>query len=307
MPALDIIGLGIACVDVVLRVRDMPRWDDPNVLSRFALADGGPAGTACVVASKLGAQTGFVDTFGNDDMGTIKRGKLEEAGVDLSRAVFREAPEDHIVIVYVNEATGDRTFSFLPEFLSMPVLPEELDRDYLTSAQYLHLDCWHVEAALQAARWMREAGKTVVLDASATGQPIPDPLRKLVSKTDILISGSGFGAMLTGHKDLWQAGLAILELGPRVAVQTEGADGSYTVTREEQFHTPAFKVDVIDTTGAGDTFHGAYLAGLVKGWDCRKIAEFSSAVAAIHSTVLGNRKGIPSMGEVESFLAERVS
>lgn len=305
MSAPDIVGLGIANIDIVLRLSDMPSWENPHVLRGFTLADGGPAGTACVVASVLGERTGFIDTFGNDEMAAIKRKKLEEAGVDLSHAVLREAPENHIAICYVNEDTGDRTFSFPPEFLSKPVLPEELDRDYLTSAQYLHLDCCHTEAALQAARWMNEAGKSVVLDASATDRPVSEPVKNLVIESDVLISGAGFGAMLTGHKDLWQAGRAILELGPRVVVQTEGVDGSYTVTQEEEFHTPAFKVDVVDTTGAGDTFHGAYLAGLVKGWDLRRIARFASAVSAIHCTVLGNRKGIPTMEEVESFLAER--
>jgi len=111
--------------------------------------------------------------------------------------------------------------------------------------------------------------------------------------------------MLTGHEDLPQAGRAVLDLGPRIVVQTEGVDGSYTVSPDDEFHTPAFEVDVIDTTGAGDVFHGAYLAGLVKDWDLRRIATFASAVAAIHCTVLGNRKGIPSMEKVETFLRER--
>ncbi len=304
MSSPAIVGLGIANIDVVLRLTDMPRWKNPHVLRGFTLADGGPVGTACVVASALGERTGFIDTFGNDDMAAIKRSKLEEFDVDLSHAVIREAPEDHVVIVYVKEDTGDRIFSFLPEFLQNPVLPEELDRDYITSAQYLHLDCTHTEAALQAAKWMHEAGKTVVLDAGATEQQVSGPVKKLVAETDILICGSGFGAMLTGHKDLWRAGLATLELGPRVVVQTEGADGSYTLTKDQQFHTQAFEVDVIDTTGAGDVFHGAYLAGLVKGWNLERTATFSSAVSAIHCTTLGNRKGIPTLDEVEAFLKE---
>jgi ribokinase len=152
---------------------------------------------------------------------------------------------------------------------------------------------------------MHEEGKTVVLDAAATNQPVPAPLRALVAETDVLICGSGFGPMLTGHEDLRQAGRAILDIGPRIVVQTEGVDGSYTVSADEEFHIPAFEVDVVDTTGAGDVFHGAYLVGLVKGWDLRRMATFSSAVSAIHCTVLGNRKGVPSMEEVETFLRER--
>ncbi len=301
----DIIGLGIANVDLVLQIKDMPTWKKPGMVSGFTLADGGPAGTACAVAAMLDAKTGFIDTFGNDEIAAIKLRSLEQAGVDISHMVKREAPEDHVIIVYVQEKTGERCFSVSQEILSQPLQLAELDRDYLTSARYLHLDCCHPEAALQAARWMHEAQKTVVLDAAATDKPISDPIRALVAQTDVLICGSGFGAMLTGHEDLPQAGRATLDLGPRIVVQTEGVDGSYTVSPDDEFHTPAFEVDVIDTTGAGDVFHGAYLAGLVKGWDLRRIATFASAVAAIHCTVPGNRKGIPSMEEVETFLRER--
>ena len=280
MPEFDVIGLGIANVDIVLRVEDMPSWDKPGLVSDFALADGGPAGTACAVASMLGAQTGLVDTLGNDEMATIKRESLRKAGVDVSHMINRDAPEDHIFVVYVNEKTGDRNFSFIKGFLSQPVKPEELDRAYLTAAGFLHLDGCHSTAALQAARWMREAGKTVVLDAAATSQPVSDSMRSLVAETDVLICGSGFTPMLTGKKDRWEASRATLKLGPRIVVQTEGADGSYTVSADEQFHTPAFAVEVIDTCGAGDVFHGAYLVGLVNGWDLKRIATFSSAVSA---------------------------
>jgi len=301
----DIIGLGLAMADVVLRLREMPRWEAPGNLSGFTLADGGQVGTACVVAAVLGERAGFIDTFGNDEMAAHRLRAFERAGVDLSHRVERDAPENHIAIVYVKEDTGDRVFSFLPELLSSPVQPEELDRDYLTSARYLHLDGLHHDAALQAARWMHEAGKTVVLDASATDRPVSDPMRELVAETDVLICGSGFGPMLSGHQDLSRAGRAILEMGPRIVVQTEGADGSYTLTKDEEFHTPAFSVDVIDTTGAGDVFHGAYLVGLVRGWDLSRIATFASAVSAIHCRVLGNQRGIPTMEEVETFIQER--
>jgi sulfofructose kinase len=300
-----IVGLGLADVDVVMQRSEMPTWENPGPTSGFALADGGPAGTACAVAAMFGVPVGFVDTIGNDDMAALKRQSLVHAGVDLSHLVERDGPEDHVVIVYVQEKTGDRFFSFVEGFLSQPVLPEELDRDYITAAQYLHLDCCHSAAALQAARWMHEEGKCVVLDASATARPVPGHVRDLVTETDVLICGSGFGTMLTGEKDLYEAGRAILDIGPSIVVQTEGVDGSYTVSKDEEFHVPAFQVDVVDTCGAGDVFHGAYLVGLVKGWNLKRIATFSSAVSAIHCTVLGNRKGIPSMEEVDAFLSER--
>ena len=304
MAVNKIVGLGTAIVDVVLQRAAMPTWENPGVTSGFTLGNGGPAGTACAVASTLGVSSGFIDTIGTDDIAAIKRESLVQAGVDVSRLVEREGPEDHVVVVYVQEETGERYFSGVKGFLSRPLLPEELDRDYITAAQYLHLDALHPQASLQAARWMHESGKAVVLDAMATARPVPDHVREIVKETDILICGSGFGPMLTGETDLYRAGHAALNCGPRIVVQTEGADGSYTVSKDDEFHTPAFQVDVVDTTGAGDVFHGAYLVGLVKGWDLRRIAQFSSAVSAIHCMVLGNRKGIPSMAQVDAFLQQ---
>jgi len=183
---------------------------------------------------------------------------------------------------------------------------DELDQAYITSASYLHLEGMHSEAAQQAAKWMHAAGKKVSLDcAKSDGRSIWDKLRELVPLTDILICGSGFGRALTGHADLWRAGEAMLSLGPQIVVQTEGKDGSYTITAEERFHTPAFDVEVVDTTGAGDVFHGAYLAGLLRGWDLRMVAVFATAVSAIKCTGLGGQKPIPTFEQTLAFLEQR--
>jgi sugar/nucleoside kinase (ribokinase family) len=158
---------------------------------------------------------------------------------------------------------------------------------------------------MQAAMWMREAGKSVVLDGGKTNGPVNPATRSLVELTDVLICGSGFGLGLTGEQDLWTAGEAMLSLGPRIVVQTEGKHGSYTVTAADRFRTPAFDVDVVDTTGAGDVFHGAYIVGLLQGWDLRRVALFASAVSALKCTRLGGRAAIPSLGATLAFLAAR--
>ena len=159
--------------------------------------------------------------------------------------------------------------------------------------------------ALQAAKWMHEAGRTVVLDGHKTRGAVHDHLRALVQYVDVLISGSGFAQGLTGESGILEAGATVLRMGPRIFVQTEGEDGSYTVTLEERFHTPAFESEVVDTTGAGDVFHGAYIVGLLHGWDPQRIALFSTAVSAIKCTKLGGRAGIPRYDKVLAFLRER--
>ena len=93
--------------------------------------------------------------------------------------------------------------------------------------------------------------------------------------------------------------------GPKIVVQTEGKDGSYTFTASEHFHLPAFNVDVVDTTGAGDVFHGAYLVGLLHGWSVHRAGIFATAVAGIKCTSLGGRRGIPTYDRTIAFLKER--
>lgn len=306
MAQLDIVGLGLSTLDVLVRLKDMPCWDKDTRFSAFGLDGGGMVGTACVAAARLGARAGYIGVAGNDISAELKLRSFREAGVDLSHLVVRQHPESHVVIVYVNEDTGERHFSGLKDFNRAPVHATELDRDYITSGSYLHLDTFNVEAAQQAIAWMHAASKKVSIDCSKTdGGPVSAEQAALVQQVDILICGSGFGLSLTGKRDIWEAGKAMLAMGPSIVVQTEGEDGSYTTTTGSSFHTPAFTVDVVDTTGAGDVFHGAYLVGLLHGWDLQKTARFATAVSAIECTKLGGRVGIPTYAETIAFLRQR--
>jgi sulfofructose kinase len=302
---LQVIGLGMCTLDVLIRSEDLPTWERGTRINAFGFDGGGPVGTAMVTAAKLGARTGFIGNAGNDAAAEFKLRSMRECGIDLSRMVYRDAPENHVVIVNIHAETGERVFSGLRRWDSAQIGPEDLDRDYIVAADYLHLDGFHNAAALQAAQWMQAAGKTVVLDGHKTEGAVGEHLRRLIPHVDILISGAGFARGLTGIDDIWRAGAAILTMGPRIFVQTEGDAGSYTITAAEQFHTPAFPVDVVDTTGAGDVFHGAYIVGLLHGWSLRQTALFSTAVSALKCTRLGGRAGIPSFDTVMAFLQER--
>lgn len=302
---LQIIGLGMCTLDVLIRCKDLPTWAGGTRISAFGFDGGGPVGTAMVASARLGARVGFIGTAGNDAAAEFKLRSMRECGIDLSRMVYRDAPEDQVVVVNIHAETGERIFSGVQRWGEEQIRPEELDRDYVTAADYLHLDGFHNAAAIQAAQWMRAAGKTVVLDGHKTDGPVREHLHRLIPYVDVLISGSGFARHLTGLDDIWAAGAVILALGPRIFVQTEGMDGSYTITTNEQFHTSAFPVEVIDTTGAGDVFHGAYIVGLLHGWSLQQIALFSTAVSALKCTQLGGRAGIPCFDAVMAFLRER--
>jgi sulfofructose kinase len=302
---MDIVGLGMAALDILICSQDLPTWEGGTPLSGIALEGGGPVATALAAASRLGAGAGFVGTYGSDRLGAIKLQTLQEFGVDTGHAICRPGPDNQVILVNVQTGTGERVFSWRPVQDCPPLSPDELDRGYITQAEFLHLDGYHLQAGMKAAGWMHAAGKRVMLDGSATRGPISEEIRALAGCVDILICGAGFLQALTGNMSLADAGPAALEMGIQAAIQTEGRDGSYTFTRQGSFHTPAFAVEVIDTTGAGDVFHGAYLVALLHGWDWRRSAVFSTAVSAIKCTQLSGRRGIPTYGQTLDFLADR--
>lgn len=306
MANLDLVGLGLSTLDVLMRMGDMPRWDAPQGLVDFGLDGGGPVGTACVAAARLGARVGFIGTVGDDLVAELKRRFLSDYGVDLSHLVPTEGPEKQVVGVYVHEQTGERVFSVLEGLRTQCLPPAALDRSYITSARFLHLDGFYHDCALQAARWIHEAGGRVCMDCRRTDDTtVPAQTLELLSEVDILVCGAGFCHALTGEADIWTAGPAAFAFGPQVVVETQGEAGSFTFSGAAHFHTPAFAVEVLDTTGAGDVFHGAYLVALLHGWDLQTAARFATATSALKCSKLGGRRGIPDFAETVKFLSDR--
>jgi sulfofructose kinase len=303
---LDIVGLGLATLDVLIRLKDMPTWEHGTRVSGFRFDGGGLVGTAMVASAKLGARAGFIGTAGNDEAAELKLRSFVENGVDLSHLVRRDGPDGQVMLVYVHAETGERVFAGVWSGPRTPIRVDELDRGYITAADYLHIDgLLHHEATLQAVRWAKEAGQTVVMDGSKTTGTVREEHREIVPWVDVLITGEGYARGLTGIDDIWAAGRAVLDLGPRVFCETVGERGCYTITHEEGFHTPAFEVDVVDTTGAGDVFHGAYIVAMMHGWTPRQCALFATAVSALKCTQLGGRAGIPTFEQTMAFLRER--
>ena len=305
--ALDVVGLGYCSLDYLLRIPRVPGFEDGVRVSDFAVDGGGPVATAMVTLARLGARVGYVGKFGNDDVGRLKRKQLQQEGVDVSRVILVEEDVSSIFFVLVDERTGRR--GFLGYYGTEAELrPEELDREYITSGHFLHLDGRHTAAALQAAEWMHEAGGKVVLDAAGgkRDRSISPRMEALVRATDVLIAAQGFAVALTGGDDLAEAGEAMLDYGPQIVAITAGEAGSWCVTAEVCFHVPAFSVEVVDTTGAGDVYHGAFIYGLLRGWDLKRVAAFANAVAALKCRKMGGRSGIPTLRETEQFLANYV-
>lgn len=298
----QIVGIGRCTLDIIFRLPEYPTWEKGVVYDEYSIDGGGQVGTGLVAASKLGATTGYIGTAGSDYAGDLKVESLREWGVDTSHVIRRMGPDGQVILVTVQSGTGERVFNHSDRLDAEPITLDELDYDYITSADYLLLDGSHPEAALETAKWMREAGKQVMLDGSKTAESIKESTRRLIPFVDVLVCGDGFGEKLAGVGDVFEAGERVLDMGPRIFVETLGERGSVTVTLKKNFETPSFEIEVKDTTGAGDVFHGAYLYGLINGWNPERIALFSTAVSALKCTRMGGRRSSPTIGEVLEFL-----
>ena len=301
----DLIGLGLRCLDITIQVGELPSRGRRGEALGIAIQGGGPAGTAAVAAARLGARAGYAGTVGSDFLGELKYRTLADYGVDLRGLVRRDAPEHQVALVFVDGVSGERSFMPARPLRENPLLVSELDRRYLTAAKILIVDGFHPEAALAAARWMHSAGKEVLLDLRKPECAMPPEMGELVSLSDILISGEGGLQAVTGIGEPLEASRKVLSMGAKIVMETWGERGSLTVTPKEHFVTPAFPVRAVNTTNAGDVFHGAYAAALLEGRNLRETARFASAAAALTCTKMSGFDRIPDRPAVERLLQNK--
>lgn len=292
----DIIGLGFSAVDYIGVVPHLPESDSKLLLEDFTRQGGGPAATATVAAARLGAKVAFVGQIGGDDLGEFMLREFARENVDTSQVIQCEGTDSQFAFIMVERSTGKRTILWTRSSVP-PLEPQQLDRNFIASCRVLHLDRHEIRAGIQAAEWVREAGGIVSMDA---GVFVPETA-ELLPLVDVLIAPYAFARDATGEADPAEAARALLG-DRRIAGVTWGDKGSWFATSDgDKFHVSAFEVDVVDTNGAGDVFHGAFAFGLSRRWDAFRCARFASAVAALKCTKLGGRAGIPSREEAEAL------
>jgi sugar/nucleoside kinase (ribokinase family) len=218
--------------------------------------------------------------------------------VDTNQVLQAEGATNQLAVILINQEDGERTviWDWDPKLL---LKPEEVEREGITQAKILHLDGHHLEASILAARWAREAGVLVSLDA----ETVSPQTRQLVPLTQVLISDETFPRKYTGKKNLISALEIIQSQGPLLVGATLGKEGAVIMSDYQLISSPGFPVKTVDTTGAGDVFHGAFLFGLLKGWELRQTLDFANAAAAMNCRVLGGRKGIPTLAEALNFIS----
>ncbi len=298
----DVVGLGCACVDFLGVVPYMPGLDDEIQMLAASRQGGGEVATALVALARLGSTASYVGQIGDDPSGDLIATEFEQYGVDTSHLLVERGATSQTSIVLVDDESGKRTILGVP-FTASEIAPDQIRPGFVEKARYLLLDGTARQAALEAARRARSAGVPVVLDADVVA--LDSEIEALLDLTDILIPSKSFSQRFTGTENVEKALETFRTFGASIILITLGEEGCVCHADGDTFHTPIFEVDVVDTTGAGDVFHGAFVRGLLQDWELPQTVEFAAAVAAIKCAKLGGRAGIPTAEETASFLAGR--
>ncbi|WP_122029698.1 sugar kinase [Salmonella enterica] len=289
--------VGITVMDRIYYVEGLPTEGGKYVAKRYTEVGGGPAATAAVAAAKLGAQVDFIGRVGDDDTGNSLLAELESLGVNTRypRRYTQAMSSQSAIMV---DAKGERIIVNYP---SPDLLP---DADWLNDIDFSQWDVvladvrWH-DGAKQAFTLARQAGVMTVLDGDIT----PQDISELVALSDHAAFSEPGLARLTGMSEAIDALKKAQMLTNGHVNVTRGSEGCNWLEKAAVRHQPGFTVEVVDTTGAGDVFHGALAFGLASGYAIEEAVRFASGVAALKCTRPGGRAGIPDCEQTRSFLS----
>lgn len=292
-------GVGLCALDYICILEKFPGPEQKLEARHFSRQGGGPVPTALCAISQFGEKAAFIGKCGDDPEGIVVKGEIALFGVETAGMVLDNFSRTPRAFIWVDQSTGERTVVLDRTEIS-DLQPAELNREMLQDCRFLHLDGRESEAGIAAAKIAREAGAQVVLDAGSTREKIQD----LLPLVDHMVVSKQFAEKFTGQQEPGAGAMKLLARGFKSVAVTLGRFGAVCASGGDFFQQDAFEVEVIDTTGAGDVFHGAYIYGLGKGWDLPTVVEFSSAAAALKCKRIGGRQGIPSVDEVVQFLEE---
>ncbi|KPL01334.1 MAG: hypothetical protein AMJ91_00205 [candidate division Zixibacteria bacterium SM23_73_3] len=293
----DCVGLGVNAVDYLCVLDPYPHLDDKVDVIGSSVQGGGPVPTAMSTLAKLGARVSYIGKIGADPEGEFVKSQLEKERVDTQYLLIDEKIKTARAFIWVDKRSGKRTVA-LDRDKKNYIKKDELKFLASISTRFLHMDAREPDINILAARWAKKQNAQVCLDVGS----LRGGVEKVFPFVDHLIVSKRFACGFVKTSDPFVACQEFMKKGFKTVVVTIGEAGCVYKSENEIFHSPGFCVKVVDTTGAGDVFHGAFIYGLLKKWSLKRIARFANACAAMKCRKLGGRAGIPTLREVESFM-----
>ncbi|HEX5284333.1 MAG TPA: PfkB family carbohydrate kinase [Bryocella sp.] len=292
---VDLVGVGLNATDTLIRLSEFPQRGSKLEYDVESLMPGGQVASTVVACQTWGLRTRYVGKLGDDEASRLHAREFDRTGVEAKLVNVAEASSPKSLILV--DPDGERTVLCRRDE-RLILQPEELRSEWITDARALHVDGHDTAAAIQAASWAREAGLAVIADLDE----IYPGVDALIEKIDYLIVSRDFPARLTGEKNLVKALREIqTRYGCQLTAATLGPGGVLAWNGETVHYAPAYRVPVVDTTGAGDIFHAGFIFALLHGWPLQRQLDFACAAAAMNCMAEGARGGINSLESVLNF------
>ena len=299
MASFDVVGVGLNATDTLILLPRFPAYAGKVPFEAETLSPGGQVASALATCAKLGLRVKYIGTVGDDERGRIQRESLVEAGIDLADLETRVDCPNQTAYILIDQSTGERTVLWQRNDC-LRLSPEAITDEKIACARLLHIDAHDTPAVEKAAGIARRLGIPVTVDVDT----IYHGFDRVLPNIDYLIASSEFPAQWTSERDPFRSLEMIQdEYGMRVAAMTLGAHGALARAEGRFHYSPAFVVDCIDTTGAGDVFHGAFCYSVLQKMPLQEALDFSNALAALNCTRLGARGGIATLGEARELMA----
>jgi sulfofructose kinase len=294
---VDVVGVGVNAVDTLIRLPRFPASDSKLEFSESAVMPGGQVASAMIACQKWGLSTRYVGKVGDDEYGELHRAEFAKAGVE-AHLVRAGGCASQSSFILVDESFGDRTVLWKRD-AQVALLPEDLHREWIIEARALLVDGHDTDAAALAARWAREDGIPVMADLDN----LYPGVEALLENVDFIVSSKEFPERLTGEKNLLKS-LPLIQkkFKNRLTAATLGRDGVLAWGGSNFKYHPAYRINAVDTTGAGDIFHAAFVYAQLEGLKIEEQLSFSCAAAGLNCTGSGARGHLASLEEIRSLM-----
>jgi sugar/nucleoside kinase (ribokinase family) len=297
----DAAGFGVNAVDYLIVVPEYPARATNTRLVEYSQAAGGQTASAIVTVQRLGMRTAYAGRFGTDSEGRFGLQSLKDEGIDVESSEVIEGSRTQVGYILIEAKRGERTVLWDRDE-RLAYTAHEAPVEFAGRARVIHLDAHDPPACTRMAREARAAGTIVSADIDNVYEGLPEFLPLI----DVLISSKEFPRLLTGIDDPHAALTEIkAKYGCALVGLTKGGRGATVLCNGEFLETPAFTVPggCVDTTGAGDAFHGGFIYGLLRGEEVETSIKLGCAVAALGCRALGARTALPTREELNNFLA----
>jgi sugar/nucleoside kinase (ribokinase family) len=307
---MDVLCLGIFVADVLAKpITKIPERGKLELFDEMELHTGGCANNTAIGLVRLGISAGAMGKVGKDGFGDFVINNLQRNNVD-TRGI-RRSDEANTSLTFVMIAPdGERSFLHYIG-ANGTIKYEDIDFSLIEECKILHIGGFFLmpgfdgEPTARVLKRAKEMGVTVSLDTAwdsrGNWMKLLEPCLPYV---DIFLPSIEEAKMLSGKEEPREISDFFLDYGIEVVGLKMGEEGSYVRTKDEEVREPAYKVDVVDATGAGDAFAAGFLAGYIMGWDLRRCVKLANATGAACVTAIGTTAGIKDLDQVLSIIPD---